>query len=557
VKEKPIVYQFFWWVCLACPIILYFLFVQVYGINIPYVDDHGLKGFIVKFYNSSSLGEKISAVFAQHNEHRIGLTRILLLIIYTLKNEIDYKWLMWLGNGFLLGILGLFVAFFKKNKISYWYLLPIPWILFTLSNQENTFWGMASVQNFGIVFLCMWAFWELENERIAWVLVLMTIAVFTSGNGFVALGIIMGILILKQNWKQVGLVLGLSVILFLAYFLSYQKPPATPTATLADWKDLIKAFMAFVGSYADVTIETEISNRVLKAIALGGLLTTIALFFITQNLPFDLASKQLKISKKWPVFLLSTLALIFLSALMVAWSRLIGYGFPTILTSRYKIYSILLSISVYAWLLSVLQPKHQNKLFLIVLPLSILTFINGFWQSISQIDYHYKNLTTNMFNWTYEDLSGRKNTPTQFNYANPATVFDKLVPTLLHSDFSNEPSIALEKAVLENGNVTIRGTGDFRFPWLDPDNGVYLLAKSDRRAYLFPLRCLKSGIKNVVTQQAIFSPIFEGQIPDFEFQAGVYHLGIIVVDNQHSRIYQTKDSIEIKANTNKKIATNW
>jgi cytochrome b561 len=143
---------------------------------------------------------------------------------------------MWFGNILLVGVLGIYVAYFKKNKISLLYFLPLPWILLTSINQENTYWGMASIQNFGIVFLSLWAFWELEEERLISALVLVSIAVFTSGNGFVTLAIMGGFLLLKQRWKNLGILVLLGVLLAYLYFATYQKPPATPSATLADLK---------------------------------------------------------------------------------------------------------------------------------------------------------------------------------------------------------------------------------------------------------------------------------------------------------------------------------
>jgi cytochrome b561 len=176
---------------------------------------------------------------------------------------------MWFGNILLVGVLGIYAAYFKKNKISLLYFLPLPWILLTSINQENTFWGMASIQNFGIVFLSLWAFWELEEERLINALVLVSIAVFTSGNGFVTLAIMGGFLLLKQQWKNLGILVLLGVLLAFLYFATYQKPPATPSATLADLKKVLLAFVSFAGSAADVSLDTAISVRTIKAIFLG------------------------------------------------------------------------------------------------------------------------------------------------------------------------------------------------------------------------------------------------------------------------------------------------
>lgn len=556
-KEQKVLSKFWFWGLLILPILLYFLLIELYGMNIPYVDDHGLKGFLVKFQDSKTWTEKIAAIFAQHNEHRIGLTRIWFLLVYGIYGSINYKWLMWFGNILLVGVVGIYVAYFKKNKISLLYFLPLPWILLTSINQENTYWGMASIQNFGIVFLSLWAFWELEEERLISALVLVSIAVFTSGNGFVTLAIMGGFLLLKQQWKNLGILVLLGVLLAYLYFATYQKPPATPSATLADLKKVLLAFVSFAGSAADVSLDSTISARTIKAILLGGILLMLALICVVRNIPFDFRLKKYSTPKNWPVFILATILLIVLSSFMVGWTRVVGYGMPTILTSRYKIYSLLFVITMYVWLLRVLEEKHRWRMFLFALPFSILTYVNGFWQSISQIDYHYKGLICNMFNWTYEDLSGKTNSPTQFRYYNPATVFGSLTPILLTNDFSHDPQIKLEEAKVQDGNVVIRGVGDFHFPWLDPDNGVYLIAKSEKRVYVFPLRSVKAGVRLLIGGHAVFGPYFENQIPTFEFDAGTYKLAILAVEDTQKRILNTQQSITIEADNRKAVETNW
>jgi hypothetical protein len=60
VKEQKVLSKFWFWGLLILPILLYFLLIELYGMNIPYVDDHGLKGFLVKFQDSKTWTEKIA-----------------------------------------------------------------------------------------------------------------------------------------------------------------------------------------------------------------------------------------------------------------------------------------------------------------------------------------------------------------------------------------------------------------------------------------------------------------------------------------------------------------
>lgn len=555
-KNTPFILKLAWLLCFLFPIASYFVYIADYGINIPYVDDHGLKGFIVNYYASDHWADKIVAIFAQHNEHRIALTRVFLLISYQLEGTINYKTLIWIGNGFLLGILWIFARYFKHRAISLVYLLPIPWILFSFLHHENTFWGMASVQNFGIVFFVLAAFLALEKEQFIKAMVLISIGVFTSGNGFVALFLLMGLLLLKSNWKQLGLFALLTLCLLAAYFLNYQKPPATPMASSAQWKELTKAFLAFLGSYADMNLAISPSNRVVRASSLGSVLLGFSLLVYVKNLPLNFKEKRWHIPSNWHLFLLGTITFILLSAAMVAWTRLVGYGFTTILTSRYKIYSVVLLISLYAAVFTLLKESLQRISFGMVLVLAIGCFFMSFWHSMPAIDFHRKGLMTSMYNWTYEDFSGKKPSLVGFKYENPPVFFDGLLPELQSPNLPQTPVFKLAMCKVEQGDLIISGTGDFHFK--TADDGVYLVAKSAKRCYVFPTYTKKNSLKKALLNQELFVGNFDGHIPNYEFETGTYHLGLLMKEGSKIALVNCQDSVLItRPKVEKTIKTNW
>ena len=117
-----------------------------YAVNIPHWDDHALKAFQVNYNKSSSFVEKIQLIFAQHNEHRIALTRLFSLLIYEIKGTIDYRWLMILGNLSLIGTFSLLCLILKKHNCSgepfaVFYFIPISFLFFGLQLHENLFGG--------------------------------------------------------------------------------------------------------------------------------------------------------------------------------------------------------------------------------------------------------------------------------------------------------------------------------------------------------------------------------------------------------------------------------
>jgi hypothetical protein len=537
------------------PIVIYFGFINVYAINIPYVDDHGLKGFIVKFFTGNNFIDKINAIFAQHNEHRIALTRFILLIVYFVKNVIDYKWLIWIGNFFLVAIIYQYHQYFKFKSIESKYLLPLPWLLFSFLQNENTYWGMASIQNFGIIFLSLSAFLALEKQKNLWTILYISLAVFTSGNGFIALGLIIGIVILKGNIKQIAIYIATSLLLGFLYFYSYQNPPATPTPNLSDWKLLFKSFFVFIGSFADMSLESEVSSRILKAIVFGLFLFGITILFYLRNLPFNFQSKKIVIAKNYPIFILCTFSLILLTSILVSWSRVAGYGMITILTSRYKIYSITLVITIYVLLLTILEKKHHLKLLIIVLPISVLTFFYSIWQNMSSIDFHYKSLITNAYNWDNEIEKKIKKPNNQYNYQNPNTILKAISPNIFSKITSNAKSYKFEEIIDNKEEFIVRGNGGFAF--LLPNDGYFLSLKSDQKVYIFPSHPKKESVRNLIKSQKVFSPRFEIHVAKNELDNGIYTLGFISIENNIIKTFKTLNSVKISNIQKGSIKTNW
>lgn len=538
------------WLCLLTPIVIYFLLIKIYAVNIPYVDDHALKGFILKYFSTQQFTNRIKAIFEQHNEHRIGLTRVLLLLFYYLNNEIDYRWLIWIGNGFLMGILYLYGRYFQLKKIAFYYLIPISWVLFNLENQENTFWGMASVQNFGVLFFCLLAFLQLEQKQYILTAISLTIAVFTSGNGLFALCIVCFMVLFQQQWRVLISMVLLGMVLGIIYFGDYHAPPATPTARLADAPDVMKATFAFWGSYIDFSQESPLEFRKIKTIFLGIFLFLGVSLCVLMNVSYSQKQHKIGLTPSFSVFIMATFMLIFMSSLIVVYSRIVGYGYPTILTSRYKIYSILLLITLYVWAITVLQEKYKKVLLIVFSFFSIVGFFNSLYANLNPIDYHYKTLITNAFNWS---SSTKKNVPTGYNYTIPSSILNQV--KLDSSVNSTASKFVFDKVIIDENTIDVQGKLDEEF--IKPSDGIYLMVQSNQKIYLFPTHCTSTGIRKMITKRQYWSGNFRVSIPKVELEAGKYQMGLISIKDHQTVSYKTETSFVVLANNKKPIKTNW
>lgn len=202
---------------LLLPVVIFFTVWDYYAINIPKWDDHALKTFIVEYAQAGDWQGKIQALFKQHNEHRIALTRLFAWIDYAVFGHLNYRHLMTAGNLLLLAVIPLWYDLLKKNKKPLFALVPIPFLWMTLAFWENMYWGMSAVQNFGIVTLTLWTLYLCINPKtvpFCIALLLTVITVLTSGNGLMVLPLGALLIFLTGNRKRFALwiIVGLAEI---------------------------------------------------------------------------------------------------------------------------------------------------------------------------------------------------------------------------------------------------------------------------------------------------------------------------------------------------------
>lgn len=355
------------WALLALPIAVFGIVWQNYAINIPKWDDHALRYFLFKADQEPTLPGKIYQLFKQHNEHRIVYDRIVSLVDYQLFDRLNYVHLMLIGNLSLVGLLAVFMAALRwsgngRAGQSVLYAVPVAFLLFNLSQWENMFWGMASLQNFSVVLWVIAAFYFLSyTNRWGLALVMGILATLTSGNGLMVWPVGFVILALRQTTYSssskkkiyrplIGWSLGAAVVIGL-YFIGFQKPDGIayvrPGAV-----DLLKGWLAVVGAAAEVL---PMGSPLRSSMLLGGVMVLMTLCIvgwtvwnnrltISQQIKNVLTPKTAAVStgKSIPsvtLFFWGCAGFILGTAAVVAWART-GFGIDLLITSRYKLYSL-------------------------------------------------------------------------------------------------------------------------------------------------------------------------------------------------------------------------
>jgi hypothetical protein len=346
-----------------------------YSTNAPYWDDYdAILDFLNNFKATDSLNSRFNMLFAQHNEHKVFFDRLVALLDVWIFGQINFTHLAYIGNIFLLLIFFLIVKMFLPivNKLTLepqWILmLPIPFLLLNLQSWENFVWGMASVQNIGVIFFSILTLYllfsgELSPLKFGLAMSSAAFATYTSGNGMLSLLVGMGVLVLSKA-KRVYLCLWgiFSILLIFSYFNGYHAVSShpDPVNTLLNQTNLLVShFFVLLGNgWAFYKYEMAFSVFL-------GLGMFLMFLFLLQH----------KIHQTNPL-IFSILAFLFLSCCLTSLSRA-GFGAEQAISLRYRIYSHLIAIFTYLGCISSFRTYISRRSFsFLCFFFILLSFIN-------------------------------------------------------------------------------------------------------------------------------------------------------------------------------------
>lgn len=548
------------------PIVLFFGIWDYYAVNIPKWDDHALKSFIIEYAGATDWQGKLSALVRQHNEHRIALTRLFAWLDFSVFGSLNYRHLMVAGNLLLLLAIPIWYGILKDNKKPYYALIPVPFLWLSLALWENMYWGMASIQNFGVVTLSLWSIYLSVNKKFSlYVLAILLglLAVFTSPNGILALPVSAVLLFLTGNRKRFALWILSSGGIGYLYFLNYIQPESNPESK-ASLIQLVKGYMAFLGSFAE---SFPVLDHFFVCIFMGTVLFLVSIsiastiiFRVFQN------NYQTQTAKATDLFCLGTIMFVLGTTLVVVYGRA-GFGLETLITSRYKIYSVLLLITCYIYLVIPIRGSFLSPYITGILALSV-TF-NVFSYHYHLVDVHNlrKMLTMEQFNWTYTDKSLVPLTDTTFagRIVTKSPIFYQNWPALL--EIADRQGFAGDTKALTDlyqntdiktnpSTLTIQNS-QFSSQRLQ-DSGIYIVLSSKDRFYVFPAnRTRNTNRKQLFLKQYYFASGFHAKIPFDALDQGDYKVGLLREEQGKTGIYFNNTTVSIPETAKNKVKVNW
>lgn len=545
------------------PVFFGYIF-QKYAINIPHWDDLAIRNSLADFLTSDAFARKIELLFAQHNEHRIFLTRVFALFVYFIKGTLDLKMLMLLGNLSLLGILFIFYRHNQRNQLPLLALVPVSFLLFNTALYENVFWGMASVQNFWVILLAFAAFYFLiyAYDKPTGTYLYLAIAccflgTFTSSNGILIPLIGIAILLFQKRYRELGVWAATAALFLFFYFFHYQaSPDKAAGASLSSPSLIIKGFLAVLGNAIDVSFIAP-NKHLDMSMATGVIIIILVALFSFQVLfrKYDIGRRNSDL------FLLSCLLFLGVTCMGIVIGRL-SYGIEVLLTSKYKINSVLILCICYLIIINSLPAQRQGRIITSGIILTVLFNFYTYLAEFKNVHYLHQERITDQFKIQHSD----REMPTSGIYAQlqkPASTFyDGLLPILQSARDSVNASLAIQEN--ETGFViTDKQTGTLDIS--SADAGSYLVLRSAQNIYVFPARITTPGafqLKDYFNIGFLFGNqlklgSFVTDFTRFYLRSGTYQLGTIKVENEQSVVTWTNQSINIQAIQKQKPKQNW
>ncbi|TDE13413.1 hypothetical protein E0F88_19990 [Dyadobacter psychrotolerans] len=385
------------------PIIYFYLILEAHTLNIPFTDDYNLLETIANFRKETDFVKSIEILFEQVNQHRFAFERIVMLIMVFITGTINIKLQIFLGNLFMLGILYLFFATFKKEQISWYYFIPVPYILFNLVYYENAFWGIAAIQNTPLIFFAFLSAYGLSRQdRKGWIIGLLAAitVTFVSGSGMLAWIIGVIILFLQKEYRLLFQWLAFAAGIIAFYFLfDYY---FIPTNGEKPWKHPIFNtiyVLGFFGNgmYLDIPhpSATSFYKDMILCVLLGAMISVV--FFVWFLRIIILPKLQ------WTYwYLLGAFMFVMGTGCMFVVSRPLSnylmFG-GSIFSRRYMIFGVVIIATMYVAMIILAKTFKTARISIAFIGMMFFLVMNGlsYFMSLPQMRKQYEELSLDGF----------------------------------------------------------------------------------------------------------------------------------------------------------------
>lgn len=419
------------------PVLYFFILFDAHAINIPFTDDFNLLETVLQLRKKEGFSDKIKLLFEQVNQHRFGFERVVMLIMVWITGTVNVKLQIFIGNLFLFGIGWLLFISLKKESISWYFFIPVPFLLFNLIFFENAYWGIAALQNTPLLFFAFLTAYGLARQdgKGMWIaLIAAVLTTFTSGSGMLTW--IIGVLLLafQRRWQWLaGWVLAAVAILSFYFFFDYLIIPAAGESVFAHPVFNAIFVMAFWGNalFLDVRhpLVPSFHPDLIWCVMLGA---GIALIFAVWGVRLLLNRKQ-----TWSDWFLggSMMFALGTGAMFVISRPINDYVMRggTVFSRRYMIFGVVLLATCYVFLIVLAKNSEIWKKRISIIATVVFIALNfvSYFLSIVQIRRLHDELAIDSYFWkNYNTLLSVGDNFTDIPFWNHPTRMKNLIKDL-------------------------------------------------------------------------------------------------------------------------------
>lgn len=378
------------------PIIIYFLFVFYYAINIPFFDEYFFSLGWLNNFNKLDFPNNIMLLFIQANEHRIFTYLFSVMSQYLIFGELNYRHVIIIGNLGMFGlmyILYLLNTDFKNNPLLF---IPVILLLF-VPIHEITDWAMLTISGIN-QYLLVFASLAFLNRHgylnFSIALILAGIVIFSFGSGmFISIA---GLFILifqdRKSLLKISTWISFMAIFIILFFLDYNFHAGTGLQSkLEIINQPFQGIIFFLTFFGSIIIPFVGENYFLLPFA--GLIIIIFLIYL-------LWKNRRLINQNSLAY--SYLLFILLSIILATISRF-GYGIYGSSTPRYALRSTLFIIVIY--IITVGQRKKIKSTYIyLILIMSFILYGARVYYNNTKLSLHKTTLIEDISSY-YEDPS--------------------------------------------------------------------------------------------------------------------------------------------------------
>lgn len=571
-------------IVMIIPIIIFYRFVFIHTINVPYLDDFQILNTIVRVQYEP---QKWWAILTENfNGHRFGEIKLLVWLDYLIEGQVNFKTLCIFGSLFLLGFWYFCLKIIRENNIPIFYFIPFTLLLFQPIFHRNIFWMLSCLQYQQSIFFTIAAYYYLAKYTTKSFIISVILGIIhTQINGNAFYIFMLGALIpLYQGRYKMTAIYG--VIGLITGFLFYYNMPTVVGLAGYSFQDLLmskpKIILGALSGFLGGSFEQFTSNHfiiatfgLMLAIVMG-LFIAIFIFLIIKHLVKKSIFKNdkseatlLKYDElfRQRIIMILMAGSLLLTAAGVAISR--GVFFKELmLVDRYLLYSVVSIGVVYLLFIMFSTGKVRRIIGIIAVPLSLIFCLNSYYKATPQVLYyersheadiydlkHHRTTNNKMFGFSPQSLALFEESLRRKIYNFPESRFDSLENLLAQPiDNQNFSLTHLSFDFAHKINDVYGGTKilffnnqDFVVPENDTDDTFFVVLKNDKNneTYLIyperptPLR------KEFLINHRMFSTGFTAMIQQDCVKKGKYRIGLLIFVNDQANLTYTNQSIEV------------